>query len=522
MKFRRLSCVTAMTLFAALAIPIRLDAQQLPDKQQAKKQLHRYRLVDIGTFGGPASFINPSGNGGPYISMHGTTVGSAATLIASNPAVHGFFCSGLDGNLPFVFHAFATRGSDVTNLGALRSAAENCSDASAVNSTGEIVGGSENGVIDPLLGVTEIRAVLWKDGDIEDLGTFGGNDSQATAINNRGQVAGWALNSVPDPFSNLGTQQRPFLWQHGAMLDLGDLGGPDGLAVFVNERGQVAGASLTNSTPNPITNFPTVHPFLWDDGRMVDLGSLGGTLGFPNGLNNRGQVIGSMFIAGDQIQDMFLWDEGKLIDLTAQSGGTIVTANAINDAGEIVGAAAFSTNRPFDAYLWRHGVATDLGTLPGDCFSQAFAINAQGQVVGQSIACDFSTRSFLWDNGNIIDLNTFVPPGSGLQLVETVAINDRGEIAGDLVPPSCTGNPQGQDTQCGHAYVLIPCDDEHSDEGGCEGEVGNTIEAMQNSHTPINHGSANMMGSSVTPREIATRIQARFGRSRGFVFWPRR
>jgi probable HAF family extracellular repeat protein len=408
----------------------------------------------------------------------------------------------------------------VTNLGALRSAVENCSDASAVNSTGEIVGGSENGVIDPLLGVTEIRAVLWKDGDIEDLGTFGGNDSQATAINNRGQVAGWALNSIPDPFSNLGTQQRPFLWQHGAMHDLGDLGGPDGLAVFVNERGQVAGASLTNSTPNPITGFPTVHPFLWEDGTMVDLGSLGGTLGFPNALNNRGQVIGSMFIPGDLVQDMFLWDEGKLIDLTAKSGGTIVTANAIDDAGEIVGAAAFSTNRPFDAYLWKHGVVTDLGTLPGDCFSQAFAINAEGQVVGQSIACDFSTRSFLWDNGSMVDLNTFVPPGSGLQLVEAVAINDRGEIAGDLVPPSCTGNPQGQDTQCGHAYVLIPCNDEHSDEGGCEDEGGSGAFAVQGRPAPVPQNSIRLQ-DTLTPRERAARMLSRRGHYRSLGIWQR-
>jgi hypothetical protein len=130
MKARKVTYVTAITLFIALAIPARLAAQK---REEEKKQNHRYRLVDIGTFGGPESFINPAGNGGPYISSRGTTVGSAATFVTSNPALHGFFCSGLDGTLPFVFHAFAEHGSDVITLGALPSAVENCSDASAVN-----------------------------------------------------------------------------------------------------------------------------------------------------------------------------------------------------------------------------------------------------------------------------------------------------------------------------------------------------------------------------------------------------
>jgi probable HAF family extracellular repeat protein len=196
-------------------------------------------------------------------------------------------------------------------------------------------------------GINEFRAVIWKGDEIEELGTFGGNVSQTTQINERGQAPGFAQNTTPDPFSiyyfqffgsSGGTQTRAFLWEKGHMQDLGTLGGPDAAASFVSNRGQVAGASYTNSTPNAITTIPTEDPFLWENGKMIDLGSLGGTFGFPNALNNRGQVVGQSNLVGDQPGnfDPFLWDGEKLIDLfTTSVGGNPLTANAINDAGEV-------------------------------------------------------------------------------------------------------------------------------------------------------------------------------------------
>ena len=103
-----------------------------------------------------------------------------------------------------------------------------------------------------------MHAVVWDEGRITDLGTLGGYLSIAQAINNRGQVVGLALNDIPDPVSAfglyVGTQMRAFLWQNGVMQDLGTLGGPDAWAALLNERGQVAGISFTNSVRlHPIT-----------------------------------------------------------------------------------------------------------------------------------------------------------------------------------------------------------------------------------------------------------------------------
>ena len=53
MKSGTLTCITTMTLIAALAAPIQLAAQE----QQQSKPQPRYKLFDLGTFGGPNSVV---------------------------------------------------------------------------------------------------------------------------------------------------------------------------------------------------------------------------------------------------------------------------------------------------------------------------------------------------------------------------------------------------------------------------------------------------------------------------------
>jgi probable HAF family extracellular repeat protein len=507
MKYKRLLCVTGTTLavlLAVLAIGMPLAAQEL------KPNHSRYRAVDIPTFGGPASYINPdSVFGSPtQINSRGTAVGAAATSIPYFPTSNGFVCFGPAGAVPFVYHAFKWLDGAVTDLGTL-SGPDECSEATSINASGQIVGTSEQSEIDPVLGIKEIRAVLWQDGEIKNLGTFGGNESAAAANNNRGQVVGIALNAIPDPFGffSAGTQARAFLWQNGELQDLGTLGGPDASAFVLNERGQAGGSSYVNSTPNPATGIPTIDPFLWENGKMTDLGSLGGTFGLPVALNNRGQVIGVSNLVGDQVTDPFLWDRGKLIDLyTATNGGNVIAVDAINDAGEIVGAADFSSTggSPYSAVLWKNGAATNLGTLSGDCFSEAAVINSKAQVVGRSFNCDtFEDRAFLWENGSMIDLNDRVPSGFPLRLTNAVAINDGGEIGGFGAPAGCSDAEL-----CGQAFLLIPTgpDDEGTD------DLIRTNSAVNQSDVSTSAG--------LTGREVAVRIHGRFRPSLGFGVKP--
>jgi len=297
-----------------------------------------------------------------------------------------------------------------------------------------------------------------------DLGTLpeGGYESVANGVNQRGQVIGFALNTIPDSFSFIGfpTETRAFLWQDGIMKDIGTLGGPDAIAGFINDQGEVVGPSYT-AERNPNAGIPVVHPFLWRDGRMIDLGSLGGMDSEPTGLNERGQVIGLSTLAGETTTHPFLWSNGRIHDL-GTLGGDNGTANWINDHGDVVGRADLGGPTPqlHDAVLWTEGKAADLGVLPGDACSNAYFVNAHGQVVGTSenehyCSIPVGQHAFLWEAGRpMVDLNTLVQPGTNLTLTYAVAINERGEIAGLGVPAGCAV----EDVElCGHAFLLIPC-----------------------------------------------------------------
>jgi probable HAF family extracellular repeat protein len=464
MRSERLTGIQATVLFAVLAIPVSLAAQQ----QNA--QHHHYKLMDLGTFGGPTGYLcgDPTGDGGPcpVLNSRGTVVGAADTSI-SNPNYPNV-CLVCPPSDPFIVHAFQWQDGSLIDLGALPGGYN--SFANSISRNGLVAGSSENGSIDPLLGVPEVDAVLWKGGEIVNLGVIeGGYESNAFAINDLGQVAGALLNTIPDPFSPFGLQLRAFLWKNGVMQDLGTLGtGTDAVAYFINARGQVAGTSNTNTVVNPVTGLPTQDPFLWENGTLIDLGTLGGTCGEPNALNNKGQVVGDSDLAGDLIADAFLWEKGKLTDLGTLTGGIGSSAWWINDAGEIVG-GSFTPNpaSPFHAVLWRKGRITDLGTVGGDACSGSLGVNSETQVVGfSSVDCAVNSHAFLWEDSQLIDLNIFNHPDSGLQqLLLAVNINDSGEIAGLGVPPGV--DPKDVFT-LGHTFVLIPCDENHPGVEGCD------------------------------------------------------
>src|SRR5271169_1266120 len=159
----------ALTLFAALAVPVQLAAQEKAELHQPH-QYHHYQLVDVGTFGGTNSSFNLGGS--RLLNNSGVAVGSADTPTPDPLCVYfNFDC--------YVSDGFKWQDGVVSNLGALPGS--NSGLPLWVNDNGLVAGFSENG-IDPLTGSATFEAILWgKDGDLSDLGTLGGNQSIANA-----------------------------------------------------------------------------------------------------------------------------------------------------------------------------------------------------------------------------------------------------------------------------------------------------------------------------------------------------
>jgi probable HAF family extracellular repeat protein len=433
----------ASAVMAVASVPVAIaDGPGDRGGQSGPTQRPAYFLVDPGTFGGPLNFLDLPGI---PVTDAGVMLGTADTTIADTdyPNFNPFMVSFPD---PVLTQAFKWRDGRLINLGALPG--NNSSAVFEVNGRGVGAGMSENGLVDPNTGWPAVNAVVFTDGRVINLGTLpGGYESQAGAINDRGDVAGFASNGTADAFSifGWGTQTRSFFWHDGVMRDIGTLGGPDSVVTTLNARGQVAGQSYTNSTPNPSTGTPTTDPFLWQRGRLQDLGTLGGTQSATNWLNDRGQVVGQSNLAGDQTHHPFLWDGKRLQDL-GTLGGDNGNANWVNDEGDVVGSADLPSSQAHDGFLWTNGRMRDLRPVSGSPCSNAFAINNSGVAVGNTTDCHGnSIAAIVWQHGTATDLNTLIT-STGTHLTDAEYISDQGEIVGHAVLANGAT----------HVFLLIP------------------------------------------------------------------
>ncbi len=146
---------------------------------------------------------------------------------------------------------------------------------------------------------TRCRPILWQHGEMTKLPTLGGPNGVASSINNRGVVAGFAETTLPDPDPACPVSQfRPVIWDNGRIQELSTFGDPDGVAAAINDHGQVVGASGTCAPFNANSGLYLVenHALLWERGMVTDLGNLGGTGGIAGNhacaINNRGQAVG--------------------------------------------------------------------------------------------------------------------------------------------------------------------------------------------------------------------------------------
>jgi uncharacterized membrane protein len=246
------------------------------------------------------------------------------------------------------------------------------------------------------------------------LGSLGGTNSAANTINERG----WAMGTS---FLSGNSTMHAALWEGYTPTDLGTLGGPNSAVEWPveNDRGYVSGISETSKKdplgestgwschaflPDGGSSGDTCVGFVWHNGKMRPLPTLGGNNGYGAGMNQTGTIAG--------------WAETKMHDSTCVAPQVLQFLPAVWNAHS------------------RKVRALPTLTVSGkpDPDGAATAVNRAGQVVGISGICDQAVGRFtahhvvLWQNYKAIQLQTL----GGISWNTPTAINDAGKIVGFL------------------------------------------------------------------------------------------
>ena len=359
-------------------------------------------------------------------------------------------------------NAFAQTSYKVTDLGALGN--DNLGCAMSINNEGwtviqdaSMVPGQQDNAGGTIL---KARDAIGINGSQMDLGTLGGQNSWMNwgEINDRAQIVGYSETAVLDPngedVCTFGTHLtcRPFLWQDFHMSALPTLGGNNGQASAINNRGEIVGfaedGTVDSSCPANKTNNRTQLPVLWENGKAKALPTGNDPGGNALWINDKGQIVGFTGACG-ATNHAVVWDNDNVN--TLPDNGTGAEAFGNNNQGQIVGFVGSPGGGIPNAALWQNDMLTNLGILPGDFGGIASGINSKGQVVGSNFDSKGNwNHAFIWQNNVMTNLNTLFPKSSNLFAVMANKINERGQISGMAIVRS------GPDEGNIHAFIATP------------------------------------------------------------------
>ncbi len=217
-------------------------------------------------------------------------------------------------------------------------------------------------------------------------------------------------------------------------------------ATGINNSGQVVGWSAGNDTTTGTTAF------IWQNGTMSSLGTMGGTSSVATAINSTGQVVGYSMDASGSYQAFTT--NGSTWQTLSSTYGKNSAAYAINSSGLIGGTIqtdAKDTQGKYTNYLgatWSGSTATALNSLQnvsykvwGGPVSQVYSINDSGVMVGKSSVGapygddngDPASHAVLWNsNGTVTDLGTLglCNTISGVCASAAFGVNSAGQVVG--------------------------------------------------------------------------------------------
>ncbi len=126
---------------------------------------------------------------------------------------------------------------------------------------------------------SDVQGFFWDGGAMYPISGFGEGLSAVTDLNDNDEVVGGAITAEG--------KTHAFMWTlnangEGVVRDLGTLGGQHSFALAINEAGQIVGWSSTGEYYTEEGLYlPVIHGFLWENGKMYDLGAHNNFYNYP-------------------------------------------------------------------------------------------------------------------------------------------------------------------------------------------------------------------------------------------------
>jgi probable HAF family extracellular repeat protein len=255
---------------------------------------------------------------------------------------------------------------------------------------------------------------------------------------------------------NFSLFNHAFLYEDGTLRDLGTLGAFNlfSTATSINSSRLICGYADTED----FTGIE-ILPVCWPNGpgQPQMLPTLGGPSGFINALNEAGDLCGrSETAAGDDHATCWFAGATEPVDLHGDIASGFGSAVGVNEAQTVVDHVTTDAGLG-RAFVWTAatGMVT-LPPLPGDHASDARGINTAGDIVGTSshgseeLQRNVSRPVLYGKNDKPIDLTTRIDTDFDCELESAVGISDSGTI---VVNGTCE-----RDGRFGewHVFLLTP------------------------------------------------------------------
>ena len=221
-----------------------------------------------------------------------------------------------------------------------------------------------------------------------------GGDCALTGINQTGFACGWRKLSGGGPV----TARTTFLYEIaiGQLTDLGFMNGESASPTDISDNNAMTGVVWINGI---------MQGFLYDSGKIVDLGTLANDETVAWGINNKNQIVGRSAYKSPKYPYFpsypFMWVDGKMSNLGLLPGHNSGTGLDVSDSGLVVGTSAFvassSSESVFRGVLWYEGqvyILSDLLDQPGIwTIEGAGPLNSNGQILATAISPQFDVAS---------------------------------------------------------------------------------------------------------------------------------